>query len=148
MLAVLLGCGTARSSGTCANNHTISTTQLGSRVLGALRDRLLQPDLVAAFIEEYRREREPYRTTAVVSQASVAAKRAKVTGRIKRLTDIMPDRFGYYADRKARLATALAERDARDSAIGNAETEFAVAVFECSRWRRGQDLIALGLGCG
>jgi site-specific DNA recombinase len=147
MLAVLLGCGTARSSGTCANNHTISTTQLGSRVLGALRDRLLQPDLVAAFIEEYRGNGS--RTEPPLSSArQVSRRNAKVTGRIKRLTDIMPDRFGYYADRKARLATALAERDARDSAIGNAETEPAVAVFECSRWRRGQDLTALGLGCG
>ena len=122
------GCSTARSSGTCANTRTISTMQLESRVLGALRDRLLQPDLVAAFVEEYRREREAHRTTAAASQAKVAAKRAKVTGRIERLTDMMADGIGDYAEMKARLAAALAERDEMDRVSENAEAEPAVAM--------------------
>ncbi|HEX8486436.1 recombinase family protein [Sphingomonas sp.] len=44
------GCSTARATGTCANTRTISTPQLEHRVLDALRHRLLQPDLVEAFV--------------------------------------------------------------------------------------------------
>ena len=47
------GCAAARNNGTCNNRRTIKREILEERVLGGLRDRLLQPDLIAAFVEEY-----------------------------------------------------------------------------------------------
>lgn len=38
----------------------VSTAQLEHRVLDALRTRLLQPDLVEAFVEEYRLTEAPH----------------------------------------------------------------------------------------
>ena len=46
------GCATRREAGTCSNNRSITNDVLERRVLGALRERMLQPDAVAAYIEE------------------------------------------------------------------------------------------------
>ncbi|WP_443024717.1 recombinase zinc beta ribbon domain-containing protein [Sphingomonas sp. MA1305] len=72
------GRSTARSSGTCDNSRTISTLRLKSRVLGAPRERLLQPDFVAAFVEEYRREREAQRAAT----AKAASRCSKIMARV------------------------------------------------------------------
>ena len=122
------GCSTARSTGTCANARTISTPQLEHRVLDALRDRLLQPDLVEAFVEEYRLASEASRIAAEQGHAKIARARAKVTGRIERLTDMMADGIGDYAEMKSRLAAALAERAAFDRTLEDAEVAPAVAL--------------------
>ncbi|WP_066709378.1 recombinase family protein, partial [Sphingomonas adhaesiva] len=122
------GCSTARATGTCANGRTISTSQLEHRVLDALRHRLLQPDLVEAFVEEYRQASEAARISAGVDRARNERARAKVTGRIERLTTMMMDGVGAYAEMKVRLATALAERAEIDRRLEEAEVTPAVAL--------------------
>ncbi|TJZ82031.1 recombinase family protein [Paracoccus hibiscisoli] len=51
-----LGCSGARNRGAavCTNRATIRREELEERVLGGLRDRLMHPELVAAFVEAYR----------------------------------------------------------------------------------------------
>ncbi|WP_337960276.1 zinc ribbon domain-containing protein [Paracoccus marcusii] len=51
-----LGCSGARNRGAavCINRATIRREELEERVLGGLRDRLMHPELVAAFVEAYR----------------------------------------------------------------------------------------------
>tara|TARA_R110000850_G_scaffold113041_4_gene227553 strand:+ start:2002 stop:3648 length:1647 start_codon:yes stop_codon:yes gene_type:complete len=51
------GCVAARNKGDaiCTNRATIEREVVEDRVLRGLRDRLLHPDLIATFIEEYRR---------------------------------------------------------------------------------------------
>ncbi|WP_420704418.1 recombinase family protein [Paracoccus marcusii] len=51
-----LGCSGARNRGAavCTNRATIGREELEERVLGGLRDRLMHPELVAAFVEAYR----------------------------------------------------------------------------------------------
>ncbi|MEH6775936.1 MAG: zinc ribbon domain-containing protein [Cereibacter changlensis] len=51
------GCSALRNKGeaVCRNRATISREAVEARVLGGLKDRLMHPDLVAAFVEEYRR---------------------------------------------------------------------------------------------
>ena len=122
------GCSTARATGTCSNTRTISTVQLEHRVLDALRTRLLQPDLVEAFVEEYRLTTEAARKEIAASQEKVERARAKVTGRIERLTDMMADGIGDYAEMKGRLAAALAERAEIDRRREDAEVAPAVAL--------------------
>lgn len=50
------GCASARNKGTCDNRRMIHRSRLEDRVLGGLRDKLLHPDLIAAFVEEFQRE--------------------------------------------------------------------------------------------
>lgn len=52
-----LGCSGARNRGAsvCTNRTTIRREDLEERVLGGLHERLMHPELIAAFVEEYRR---------------------------------------------------------------------------------------------
>ena len=122
------GCSTARATGTCTNTRTIGTAQLEHRILDALRHRLLQPDLVAAFIEEYRLASEASRKAVAASRAKIERNRAKVTGRIERLTDMMADGVGNYVEMKKRLLAALAEREEIGRQLEDVEVAPAIAL--------------------
>jgi DNA invertase Pin-like site-specific DNA recombinase len=50
------GCSAARNRGTCTNRKTIRREEVETRMLDGLRERLMAPDLVAAFVAEYQRE--------------------------------------------------------------------------------------------
>ena len=50
------GCATRRAKGTCANAITIIRQEIEDRVLSGLKDKLLAPDLVRAFVEEFQAE--------------------------------------------------------------------------------------------
>ncbi|WP_071795131.1 recombinase family protein, partial [Natronohydrobacter thiooxidans] len=53
--ATRYGCSAARNKGTCNNRKTILRKDLETRILSGLRDKLMHPDLVREFIDEYRR---------------------------------------------------------------------------------------------
>ena len=50
------GCATWRGKGTCDNGRTIARQRIEARVLGALKDRLLTPDLVDEFARTFEAE--------------------------------------------------------------------------------------------
>ena len=50
------GCSTARNKGTCDNLLTVRRDQLEATRLGGLKHQLMHPELVAAFVDEFRRE--------------------------------------------------------------------------------------------
>ena len=50
------GCATHRAKGTCGNNRTIRRLEIEDRVLSGLKDRLMAPELVEEFIDEYQLE--------------------------------------------------------------------------------------------
>jgi hypothetical protein len=50
------GCATRRSKGTCSNSATITRQQIEARVLSGLKDKLMAPELVRTFIEEFQSE--------------------------------------------------------------------------------------------
>ena len=50
------GCAAVRSKGTCSNRKTITKTAIEARVLGGLRERMLAPELVVEFVEEFAAE--------------------------------------------------------------------------------------------
>nr|WP_280517751.1 recombinase family protein [Falsirhodobacter halotolerans] len=51
------GCSASRNKGgaACTNRATIERAEVEARVLGGLKERLLHPELIVAFVEEYRR---------------------------------------------------------------------------------------------
>ncbi|WP_315926915.1 recombinase family protein [Mesorhizobium sp. SP-1A] len=51
-----IGCSTARNKGTCENRVNIRRDELESRVLNALRTRMLDPKIFAEFCDAYTRE--------------------------------------------------------------------------------------------
>ena len=50
------GCAGRRSKGTCTNGLTVTRRELETRVLEGLKKRLMAPELVQTFIDEYRKE--------------------------------------------------------------------------------------------
>lgn len=54
--ATHVGCSAARNKGTCTNRKTIARTEIETRVLGALGQRLMDPELFGVFCEEFTAE--------------------------------------------------------------------------------------------
>jgi SAM-dependent methyltransferase len=50
------GCSTARNNGTCDNLLAICRDRLEATVLDGLKHQLMQPELVAAFVDEFHKE--------------------------------------------------------------------------------------------
>ena len=47
------GCANARQKSTCTNNRTMPAIEIEDRVFGGLQDRLMAPELVQTFVDEY-----------------------------------------------------------------------------------------------
>jgi len=87
--ATHLGCSTARNKGTCNNRVTIHADRLQERVIGALRARLMEPELCKAFCDEYAAHSNRMR---MEHNASLSGYRAEYD-RNKRDIDHMIDRM-------------------------------------------------------
>ncbi|WP_244491133.1 recombinase zinc beta ribbon domain-containing protein [Paramesorhizobium deserti] len=74
--ATLIGCSTARNKGICDNRVNIRRDELESRVLNALRTRLVDPALFARFCEVF--TRRSVNRLRMDSRASINAARAEV----------------------------------------------------------------------
>ena len=55
---IYFGCSVRMNQGGCDNSRQISSTEAETRVLAALKKYLLAPDIIAAAIEAYRKERQ------------------------------------------------------------------------------------------
>jgi site-specific DNA recombinase len=86
-----LGCVAHREKGTCANNRTVLLTDLETRVLGGLRDRMLAPEIFAEFAEEYRRELKRLKAGQTDERESRAKRLTEVKARIDRIIDAIAD---------------------------------------------------------
>jgi len=74
------GCSAARNKGAaiCTSRATIRREDLEARVLNALTEHLMDPDLVRVFCEEYTSERNRLRATAGAARAAQEAELQKV----------------------------------------------------------------------
>ena len=111
------GCATRRSKGTCANDRTIKRRAIEERVLSGLEDRLMAPELVEAFVEEYRKETNRLAAAAeqgrFANERSLAAVERKIKSILKAVEDgmynpSMKDRLTDLEARKAELGSTLA----------------------------------------
>ncbi len=104
-----LGCVAHREKGTCHNNHTVLLTELESRVLGGLKERMLAPELFAEFVKEYRQVLQRLQVDKRERRAVVARQLKNVEERIKRVVDAIADGTASMA-LKAKLAELELER--------------------------------------
>ena len=86
-----LACSSARKQGVCSNSRGIRRSELETLVLEALRNRLMQPELVAEFIAEFTTEwnRALAQSNAgrEAEQRELATVERKLTGLINALAD-------------------------------------------------------------
>ena len=79
------GCATRRGKGTCDNARTIDRQRIEGRVLGALKDRLLTPDLVDEFVRTFEAELATYQKDKLGQQARLQRELTDAERRLKGL---------------------------------------------------------------
>src|SRR5579863_8691635 len=115
------GCSTARNKGptACTNLRTIRRDDLETTVLGALRERLMDPDVFQVFAREFTAEWNRLQGNDAAEQIARTGELQRVSHQIERLVDAitegMPaaavrDRLGILEQR--RLALEVAEKTA------------------------------------
>ena len=82
----LFGCSTVKNKGTCSNHARVGRQELESRILGALRNRLMRPQLFQAFCETYTREINRVRMDA---SAELNARRDELAGVERKIEQII-----------------------------------------------------------
>ncbi len=87
------GCSTMKNKGTCTNDARINRQDLERRILLALRENLMQPDLFAEFCDEYTKEMNRLRTAAFGEIESNKAELARVLRKIDKMIDAVADGF-------------------------------------------------------
>ncbi|WP_163268689.1 recombinase family protein [Chelativorans alearense] len=87
--ATLIGCSTARNKGTCDNRVNIRRDELESRVLNALRTRLVDPALFARFCEVFTREVNSLRMEGRANIAAAEAEIRKIDRELDTLLDLV-----------------------------------------------------------
>ncbi|VDS10511.1 Recombinase [Paracoccus haematequi] len=119
--ATLIGCSTARNKGTCDNRVNIRRDELESRVLNALRTRLVDPELFAHFCEVFTQEMNRLRMEGRAGIASAEAELAKINRELEKILDLylndalsvemVKERSRKLEARKADLEQFLTEAD-------------------------------------
>ena len=119
--ATLIGCATARNKGTCDNRVNIRRDELESRVLNALRTKLVDPELFAHFCEVFTQEMNRLRMEGRAGIASAEAELAKVNRELEKILDLylsdalsvdmVKERSKKLEARKTELELFLAEAD-------------------------------------
>ncbi len=119
--ATLIGCATARNKGTCNNRVNIRRDELKSRVLNALRTKLVDPELFAHFCEVFTQEMNRLRMEGRAGIASAEAELAKVNRELEKILDLylsdalsvdmVKERSKKLEARKTELEQFLAEAD-------------------------------------
>ncbi|UMM07984.1 recombinase family protein [Gluconobacter frateurii] len=118
----LLGCSTARNKGTCHNRTNIRREELERRVLNALRQHLMDPDLFAEFCTAFTDEMNRLRMEASADIGAAEAELKRVERDIQRLMDLylseaisiatVKERGSKLEARKAELTEFLATAEA------------------------------------
>ncbi|WGR63730.1 recombinase family protein (plasmid) [Paracoccus ferrooxidans] len=87
--ATLIGCATARNKGTCDNRVNIRRDELESRVLNALRTKLVDPELFAHFCEVFTQEMNRLRMEGRAEIASAEAEITKIDRELETLLNLI-----------------------------------------------------------
>jgi site-specific DNA recombinase len=107
------GCAARRSKGTCSNAVSIGREEIESRVLDGLKDRMMAPELIAAFVDEFnteiRRLAGDLEAEHAAVQRALAEADRKIAGILKAIED-----GAYHPSLKERLT--LLEQDKASAA--------------------------------
>ena len=104
------GCAAHRSKGTCTNALLIGRHELEDRVLSGLKERLMAPDLVAAFVDAFNTEMRNLATSAERESLAVKRTLADIERKLAAIVRAIED-GAYNSTLKARL-TALEQEKA------------------------------------
>jgi len=111
-----LGCAAARNSGTCSNRKTIKRTDVETRVLSGLKEKLLHPELIQEFIAEFQRESQKERLAALSEQTQAERQLAKVVKEIDNIVAAITQGM-FHPSMKAKMDGLEAERSSLEAKL-------------------------------
>ena len=82
-----IGCAVHREKGMCSNSKTTTLAKIENRVLSGLKERLLDPELIAEFAREYQLEFNKRQRDAVRRNSRSVSELRAVEDRIARIVD-------------------------------------------------------------
>ncbi|MDZ5454446.1 recombinase family protein [Labrys sp. ZIDIC5] len=110
------GCAGARNKGTCDNRRMIKREVLEVRVLEGLKQKLLHPDLIAAFVEEYRREYNASRQTETARRQALESELGRTRRAIEQIVEAIADGM-YHPSMKEKMATLESCKQAAEAEL-------------------------------
>jgi site-specific DNA recombinase len=110
------GCSARINRMGCINARSVTSTEIESRVLAALRTHLLQPDVIAAAVEAYRNERRWLSRETANARSSAERQVAEVRRKIARLVQEIESGRGSKSVSE-RLVELEAEQEALESRL-------------------------------
>lgn len=105
----------------CTNNRTIRQDRFEERVLAELREMMLAPEVVEAYLEEYRAESARKLKDAARERGKMERRAAEAAKKVERLVAAIAAGGNEFAEIRAALATAKAERAQAEKALSAAD---------------------------
>ncbi|WP_239016834.1 recombinase family protein [Sphingomonas ginkgonis] len=122
------GCGNRRERGDCGNGRTIQTHLLEARVLAGLQEQLLDPDLVAEVVREYRRAAQERAGTEAKERARAERRRDKAKRDVDRLIRAVTDGGAEFGEIRSALEKSRADLAAAELAIADVGAGAVIAL--------------------
>ncbi|WP_247881348.1 recombinase family protein [Skermanella sp. TT6] len=121
------GCAGHRNKGTCANDRTISRQEIEGRVLTALRQSLLAPELFEEFARTFQEEVNRRNKEAVGQRAQVEAELKQVERKIDQIVRAVEDGL-YQASMKTRLVELEQEKARLGNVLADTDAPFPISL--------------------
>ena len=114
-------CGKYQDGRACTNNRMIVTHELERRVLDGLTDKLLHPDIVAAYVKEYHLHFARQARKLERDRGGLERRHADALARVERLVAAIAAGGGAHTEILEALSAVKAERDGLAEQLGELE---------------------------
>ncbi|MBA4092287.1 MAG: recombinase family protein [Sphingobium sp.] len=105
-------CGKHRDGGGCTNNRTVKTHIYEQKVLDGLRDDMLHPDAVSAYVKEFHESRRRRSQDSAQQRAKLERRHREAAAKVERLVNAIADGGDEFVEIRAILSKARNDRDA------------------------------------
>lgn len=103
-------CATHKETGTCDNNRTVKRQDVENRVFGALKERMLAPEALAAFVETYQDETARLRAETARQEINLTKRLQDLDRKVRNIVDAIAEGYATKAMKES-LAEIEHERD-------------------------------------
>ncbi|MEO5865920.1 MAG: recombinase family protein [Sphingomonas sp.] len=122
------GCAGVRDGAGCSNTRIISDDRYETRVLTGLQEKLLDPEAVELYVQEYHAESTKRDRTDGRTRNRLEIKVVECSRRIDRMINAIADGGGTFADFRDRLNEGRSLRESLESELAALESEKVIAL--------------------
>lgn len=105
------GCNHYRMGGVCNNNRNMATRQYEKRVLASLKEGMLAPDVIAAYVREYHRDFARQEAKLSGDRQKLERQLAEATRKADRLLKAFAEGGSEFAEIRDMLSAARSDKD-------------------------------------